>query len=998
MLSVQFWKTWPAVYQRLLLAISLVFLAALLVALYSFVRNPAPVFTWQQLQELRQEEIPVYAFDVGGFELTVSTDNYILFDRWAGNPMQLNPMATDVYLVFFAISLCLLLAIVTTLPRFWFFVGSGIAVFMISSFQLETLLIGGLENKIPAIILMILLLGIGLFYQFISKAASFLNRTAAFLATIIVVGVILINFSGVAQPLRYFATNTLPAAVVLFLIFVVMVAHEIMASFVTLVGRGTKNASSLRHYLFISGFYLINLWMAYWTRIGWIDWGFNIYPVVLLAVSGVLAIWGIRQRQPQYENIVSADPFAVYFIMGMGTVAFSTYGYFFATANDAALLMLNDLTLYAHIGYGMIFLAYVASNFLGMLGRNYPVYKVLYKPTAMPYFSFRLAGLIFTLAFIFYNSWMVPVNHMISGYYTSLGDLFSAEQNSTLPLGYYKRAFVYAPYNQHAATALAKIEAFRGNAKKEREYTESANKFRPTEFTLLNEANAYRELGNSLEEIFKLQSARRQQPKSGVIRNNLGLVYERLGVTDSAYIYFSQTRSDPQTRASGEMNLLGWMAVNNFGVNPDSVYQLVQSEEPRVKGNALAFANRKGRMIETTLELPRDSILDIFIATQIGNYLTNHLTKTDTGFLRKCINLALKKENENVREIVLVPASKACYASGQVNRAFQLLENIIFQGGNQGKHNTTLALWSLDQGKPDVALSYLQFANNQTSSHTALTNALTLAEAGRINESIVAWDTLSHPKDSLTRLMTESMKRVLAAPENWFKDLSEKEKYQYLHYRVALEDSVQFERLIRQINNEDFRAKAILDRSRKWFAQDETGRAARVFSKLQGLHLTDNRLFAEIKYFELHLFAARRQWPFLQEQVDKGILFGPYREADRVYYTALQQADAGDTLKAGKNFEWLARNNSYFDEGVVAAAQFFQRHGADKRKPYRILSGALQANPFSVRVLKAYIPVALNSGYDVYAASALQTLQSQMSTAAFRRYIIENRLSNVPLQ
>lgn len=995
MFSISFWKSWPLVYQRLLLVIGVVFVSALITSLYSFVRSPEPVFTWQQLQELRQDEIPVRSFDVGGFELTIPTDNYIIFERWAPNPLEVNAAATDWYLLFFAAALTLLLAIVTTLPRFWFFIGAGVAVFMIPTFQLETLQVFGMQNKIPSALLIVMVLGVALYYQFGNKNASFLQRVIAFGLISMLVGLVLLKFSYVPQSLRYFGVNTLPSSIVLLLIFVIMVAHEIMGAFVTLVGKGMRNSKSLRHYLLISGIYLINLWMAYWTRIGWIDWGFTIYPVVVLFISGTLAIWGIRQRQPQYENIVDSDPFAVYFIMGLGSLAFATLGYFYSTANDTALLAVNDLILYAHIGYSMMFLTYLASNFLGMLAKNYPVYKVLYKPTVMPYFSYRLAGLIFTLTFVFYNGWMGPMNRLTSGYYTALGDLFSTENNQALSLGYYKRAWIYSPFNQHASTALAGIEASRGHSLKAKEYLSSANSYGPTEFTLLNEANASRATGNSLDEVYALQRSRSALPASGVIKNNLGLAHSRLGMVDSAYIYFSQAIADPQARASAELNLLGLMAANNLDANPDSVYRLIQPLKSRVAGNALAFANRKGRMIETSLEIPSDSVLDVYAATHIGNYITNHLAKMDTALLSRCIALALSKRNESVRDIVLVPAAAACYSTGQVNRAFQMLQNIIFTGSSQGKHNTTLALWSLDQGKPMTAFSHLEYALNQSSDRPSLANALTLAELGRLDEAVVAWDTLGKTKDPAVHSMAESMKRVLAGPVSWYNDFSEQEKYRYLRYRVSLEDSIQFGILLAQINDEDLKAKAILDRSKRYFDMDEAMKAARLFQGLQGLRLTDQQVFAEVKYFELHLLAAANQWPKFQEQVSRGILFGPYRETERIYYDAMQLVAKGDTLAATKQFEWLAHNNLYFDEGVVAAAGFFEEHGGDKRKTYSILSEALQVNPVSVRILKKYILAALARGYDDYATSALETLQTQISPSAFRLYMAENQLSNL---
>ena len=996
--SLQFWKSWPIVYRRLLGVLATVFIACLGLTLLSFLENPSPVFTWQQLQELHQQAIPIYSFDVGGFDLTVSGDNYILFERWLGNPLQPNLQALDVYLIFFTSAIVMLFALITVLPRFWFFAGAGVAVFMISSFRLETLSIYGLQNKIPTLIVMVIMLGIALYYQYINSVASLFQRILVFLSAGIIFGVVINIGAESTQPLRYFAINTLPSSLALLVIFILMVSHEMMASFVSLVGIGTRNSKSLRHYLIISAVYLINLWLALWNKIGWVDWDFTIQPVLLLCISGVLAIWGIRQRQPQYEKILQVDPFGVYFILSLGTIAFATLGYFLASANDITLLSLNNLILYTHIGYGMMFLVYMASNFLGMLEKNYPVYKVMYKPTAMPYFSFRIAGLVFTLAFIFYNTWMVPVNHFISGYYTSLGDLFYAEENPTAAFGYYKRSHNYAPYNQHASTALAQLETLRGNAFKERGYLEDANQYKPTAFTALNEANAFQKSARILEEILVLQEANRKLSGNRIIENNLGLTYARLGLIDSAYKYFSAAQKNTLTEATAEMNLLGLIAENNLRVNPDSITQLPYSKQLRVMCNALAIANRKGKLIDLPIELPKDSVLNLFSASLIGNYITNHLTKIDTAFLTSCIHLARKPINQVFKETLLVPAAKACYAAGQVNRSFQLLQEAISGGSHQGIHNTTLALWSLDQGKSNVALLYLQFAIDQKAPKAPYINAIALAENGRINEAIIAWDTLGHQKDSTTRSASESMKRLLAAPISWFSTMSEKEKYQFIRYRVALEDSVLFTCLLDQLTIEDLKAKAILDRSKKWFAQDEIAKAAHAYQKLQGLHITDTRLFADIKYYELHLFSGKGQWSTLQDALQKGILFGPYRETEHVYYEALLQATAGDTIHAAKNFNWLASNNYYFDEGIVAAAAFFQHHGTDARKSYLVLSEALQVNPQSVKILKAYILVARARGFDQYAASALQTLQPLISPSAFRKFVSENQISALLLQ
>src|SRR5204862_479128 len=114
-------------------------------------------------------------------------------------------------------------------------------------------------------------------------------------------------------------------------------------------------------------------------------------------------------------------------------------------------------------------------------------------------------------------------------------------------------------------------------------------------------------------------------------------------------------------------------------------------------------------------------------------------------------------------------------------------------------------------------------------------------------EAIVAWDVLAARKDSSVQSIAESMKRVLGGPDTWYAGFEDPEKYRFLRYRVPLTDSIGFERMFAQITNEDLRAKAILDRTMLWYDQDQIVRAAKYFNKLQGLHLSDMKLFADIK-------------------------------------------------------------------------------------------------------------------------------------------------------
>lgn len=955
-----------------------------------YLAYPWPVFTWQQLQELQPQEIPLYAFERGNLEFTIAAENYLLFERWLGNPIEPNVIALDVYLICFALGLSALLALVSTLSRFWFYVGSTVTAFVVALFRWDSLLLFDSSSRYIGIVVVGACLAKLFYFQFFGESRSFTFRYITFVLLAGAIGLLAWQAGEAAHPLRMLAVNTLPAAIILTLIFVIVVAHQLLASFITLA-HASSRSKSLGPFVLISGIYLLNLWLSYANRIGWIPWEYAIPSFLLLALSGFLTVWTISQREPLYEGLFGDYKLLFVFIVSMGTIAFATYGYFLASSNDIALLSFNDLILYAHIGYGMMFVLYVLANFLGVFEQGLAVDRVLYRPTTMPYFSYRFGGLIFTLALVFYNNWPAHVNHFTSAFYTALADTYYDVQAGRAPT-FYRRAHSYAPFNQHAATLLAQIEASELNTEKERQYLLDANRFRPTEFTLLNADQFYLSTGNAYEEVQLLRRAWKQFPNSGVIENNLGLVYARVGMGDSATRHFTRARNDSRVENSAGMNLLGVLAKTKNYLDADSIYRHADEDDAAIRSNALALANHQGKQIDVVFQLPPDSIFNLFTATLVSNLLTNQTNQSDTAFITQCVAMAQKPYNNAFRHLVLTAAAKACYASGQVNKAIELLQQVVFLRIQEGPSNYTLGLMMLDQDKPDLATTYFQYAIDRHSSPASLAVAVSLAETGRLDEALIAWDTLSQRKDSVISELGESMKRVLGGPASWLDNFSDVERLYFALYRVPITDTAAFDRFASKIKNEDLRAKAYLNRARQYFIVDEVRLAYREFRNLQGLHLTDAELFAEIKYFELRLLAAQGRTGELLKSISQGILFGPYHECDRIYYEGLISWAAGDTTTTRQRFEWLARNNWYFDEGIVTAGLYFID---DLPHAYHILSDALQVNPRSVKILKSYIPVALARGFDPFAADALATLRELLSPAAFQAYVKKNQLEGL---
>ncbi|MBK5279607.1 MAG: hypothetical protein JJE09_12165, partial [Bacteroidia bacterium] len=828
-----------------------------------------------------------------------------------------------------------------------------------------------------------------------NTSASFVKRILTISIITIIVGALLLSFSNAPLPAYHLAASGYIAAIILSVIFIVMVSHEILALFINLVSRGTRQIKSLKHFLIISAIYMVNIFLAYANKINLIEWDYlAINFFLLLTISGILGIWGFRQRQSQYEGIIDADPFGVYLFVSLACICFGAIAWFISCSNDPAISALQDVIIYSHLGFGIIFLLYVLSNFMGMLNENLQVYRVLYQPNNMPYFTFRFAGIIATLAFVFYNTWQVPVRNAQAGYYNAMADIYKSN-SPKLAEAYYTTAGTYGFQNHHANYAIANLEAKRGDEYKESTFYKRASGTRPTEMSYLNWTDTYQRKQSWLEAMLTLQESSKDFPKSGAIKNTQGLIYAKLNILDSALFLLEESRGYPLSKNPAETNIVGLIAQKNLPIDADSLFNLIGSTHAGFEANTLALANLQGEKIQMQLSLPKDSVLDLFSATLLQNYLINHLGEVDSTTINQTINLARVKGNAHYAGDLLFTSALSLYADGQVGKAFSLLEEVIFSSNKQGKLNNILALWALEQDAPDVALKYLTYAIDQKFADASLTNAIALSEAGKLGEAIVAWDSLKSQGDTTQLEMAESSLRVLALPEEFVSKFTDTDKYQYCRYRIEPYDSSSFLKVMMCIKNNDLRAKAILDRTRKLLNLDDLRAASQVFQKINGIEMSDKNLYQDFKHTELRVLAAKRDFRSLEQQL-KVATFRKDQKNQLIFYTTLISESTGQNGEIQKNYQWLSTANPFFDEAIVEAARFFKTNSKERLKTYTILVNALQTNPQSVKLLKAYGLEAFQMGFDEYAQSAIDQLAELIGQPSVNKFLFENRKALVP--
>lgn len=989
--NLQFWKLWNKPHQYFFWFLSFFLVLSIGLFWYSYFRAPAPVLTWKYYQEIQIEEIPLRTFEVGLYTLPVNADNFLVYETQSGSQLQPNVIALYFLLSALMIFSIVLVTIITTLSRFWFIVGMGLFSFFVISLQPEATEIFSLTNKIPAAIIIALYAGLAYYFHSFKNSTGFFIRLLSFALLTIILGSCFAWFGKAQNPLLHLSANGYSISLILTLVFILMVGPEIPAAFINVLTQGTRQTKTLRHFLVITAFYLINLLLAYGIKTGYLSW--NIWVIdffVLFTTSAVLGLWGFRQRENQYASIIKADPLGTYFILSLASISFITIAFFFATANDTITSVLRDVILYSHLGYGIIFLLYVISNFGSMLTQNLQVNKVLYKPATMPYFTFRIMGLITCFAFlVFDTSYKTVINQIYSAYYNTYGDLYFAQGNDQLAEGFYNKSIVYRNQNHHAHYALASIQMQRQEAQKEKYELTEASGGNPTEFSFINLSDAYQQSGNLVEAVMVLTEAKEKFPKSGIIYNALGLAYSKLKFSDSALFSFQEARKFSGTKEMAETNLLATSARFKLTYPADSLLTLLGSDKEGPQANALALANMQHLPIDLRFEIKNDTMLSTTNATFLCNYFINQPEKIDTNLISKVVALARRPINDYFKEPLLVAASHALYAQGEVRRAFDLTREVAYTAG-RGKYFTLLGTWALEQNNPQIAANYFEIAKEKNQPDALLFEALSNTESDSLPRALVLWDSLSRSTDSAQVNSAKKILKILSSTTVQASALSDEEKYHYCRYKIDLLDTALFWKINRSIQNEELKARSILDQSKRWYTLDEAQVAYDIIRKVKGLRLTNKKIYDEILLLNMMLLSELDKESFLSQSLEEALPLETSFPNQMLYLQALQDEGSGRLNDAHKKFTLLSQANIHFEEGLVAASKFFSADTTDRLKSYSIIVSGLLARPHSIKLLKAYVKESALVGFDEDADESLAKLRSLLPPRSFNRYVKEN--------
>jgi hypothetical protein len=664
MTSLFFWQKWNR-SQRFLYLTSLGLLTfGLITLLFFHYRGIENTVQWQVLSELDEVPVQLDSLATNPKQVADSTQQaaipllgkaYLLKEQFVPVSVSIPAWLPWGYLALILAGLVLLLSAISALPRWWFFAAMTLFMGLLSTSHLEALLIFDSSKTIGFTIVAPLLGGISYYFHDFREDLSIEKRIFIFAGFMVALVLLFYFFSKAPLPALTITAYSLLPMVVLAVGFVVWLSVEIIVGFVYVVTnpRTGFGKNSLINFLFLTGLYLSSILLLYLKITRQSEDNFlYISPFVLYAISVVLGIWGMIKRT---EERLAFREIGAWLYAGAGLVSTAAMGFVLFTHNNSFIEVFEDAIVYSQLTIGTLFTAYIGLNFWPIFKQGKAVYKIIYKPARFLQSQAWLIGAMGLVALLSLNRFH-SIEQAQAGYYNGLGDLHTATNELTVAGQYYQLALDLDYQNHKSAFALASLALQQGDRPTAGAYFQQALQKDPS-------PQAYAGLGQALlnenlffDAVFNLRKGVQAFPKNGELLNNLGYLYTRTAIADSAYYYFELARQNTQNISVAETNLLAfWGKALSFqtGQNPTSALGLTKGdfEETQLintpsktlshEANRLALAqltNNKTQAQVIDLGLPKDSVLSVNNFAYLYNYGQFTRDSSKSNLFRKLLN------------------------------------------------------------------------------------------------------------------------------------------------------------------------------------------------------------------------------------------------------------------------------------------------------------------------------------------------------------------------
>ncbi len=983
-----FWREWERKERFLFVSFATITLVNLIYGAYTIFTGIDNVIQWEVVNKLDQLKGSIYQFDRGLVNFSIPVDNYVIFQYFEGSDLHISHFHVYVYLVFLVVSINLIMAVLPSFSKFWFYAGLGGFIGFMVLLNLNQIDLFNQNDNSALLIVLGLYLAPGYYFREFNPSLPVLWRFLIYSLIAVVIGVLFHQFAGVERPFLYIANYGIYAPVIIAVFFILSVAHEIIYGFIYLITRSNTpdSKNSLAHFIVISLSFLAYVAITYMHYTRQIRWDLiYLNPFLLLGIAMIIGLWGFKKREELYAEMFSFKPFGALIYLGFAILTMSTIAYLSSIGNDPFIEVFEDAILYSQLGFGILYFIYIIANFSSMLVNNMRVSKIVYQSRIFPFFVFRIGGVI-AVGFIFFQSGIFPYYQSLAGYYNNLGDVFLSENQLDLAREYYENASSYEHQNHRSNYAMATIGRRQKDKFDEAYYFENSLLKNPTEYAYVNLGNVY--IGNNqfFEGLFKVREGLEKFPYSPHILNNLGYFYSRTEITDSAYYFFNLANNASGKHRVPVTNMYGLLAQSGIYIPIDSLDRVykVRNYKP-ARANQLAILNNF-RIPESEKDLIDGfGLVDVADFTYLYNAGVNRVHSSDTVFFNQLKAIVDTTQNSFYINRVDIIRAMNYYFTHQTGKTFGILDDYSSRSMFNLEYLRIMGKLALQLDCPELAVRFFEQTNINKDENDLLHLTIAQMEAGdhyaaqqNLNELVISasTDVANAARIYLDIIKMEHISSLDALPDEKI--------YLINRYRPDLRKERSFSSLVADMKDPYLRDMMHLERVEYLIDMDSMNEAVSYYERMD-LQSGDS-LLAQRKNriaYRLDIILANNN-----SYIDyPGIL--PVNHPNYLYDLLLESSEklkAGDTTGLSQAFLILGTWDPYFEMGVIHAADYFNNTMDDIYRAYKILTDAYVLNPYSLPLGKKIVSLSVELNMYEYAVGGLQSLERQMDETAYRDY------------
>jgi hypothetical protein len=165
MRGLYFWEAWTQPYKKLYWLFFVLFIFSLFFAIYNYFIGLEYVIHWESIGKLDQLKIIAHTVTAGNIKFDIPVDNYVVFQYFEGSDLQINALNGYIYLVFLVIGVNLVMAVLPSMPKLWFYAGMGGFIGFALLLNIDQIMLFGQIDRTGLIIVLVLYLSPGYFFK-----------------------------------------------------------------------------------------------------------------------------------------------------------------------------------------------------------------------------------------------------------------------------------------------------------------------------------------------------------------------------------------------------------------------------------------------------------------------------------------------------------------------------------------------------------------------------------------------------------------------------------------------------------------------------------------------------------------------------------------------------------------------------------------------------------------------------------------------------------------